>query len=154
MKPFEKATLPEDAPIVIKGEEVYVNDKYQVNVRKASEDGGWVWLSIKRLDKQVIHDWRDLQQIKNMICGSDREALELYPAESRLVDSSNQYHLFVLPEGERFPFGYGGRLVVDGQEGGWQKAGQRPFEEDEKPADIISPAEAEEKAKKYFGGQK
>ena len=71
-----------------------------------------------------IHDWRELQQIKNAICGEEIEAVELYPA-SRLVDTSNQYHLWALPAGKRFPFGYKERLLIT--EPG-MKAKQRPFE--------------------------
>ena len=55
--------------------EVYVNDIYQVNVqrnkqadymvREATMKGKMTYLSIKRLDKKSIHDWRHLQEIKN-----------------------------------------------------------------------------------------
>jgi hypothetical protein len=40
-----------------------------------------------------IHNWRHLQQIKNDICGEESEALELYPAMSRIVDTVNQGRL-------------------------------------------------------------
>lgn len=136
MKNFEKASLPEDAPDIIKNDVCFINDKYQVNVKFDDETNQWqglVWLSIKRHDKEAIHDWRDLQIIKNKLCGDEREAVEIYPAESRLVDSSNQYHLWVLPEGEKIPFGYGDRLVVDEHN---NKSKQRAFNEDEKPKDI------------------
>lgn len=64
-------------------------------------------LSIKRIDREWIHDWRDLQEIKNLLVGPDHEAIELYPAEKRVVDTSNQYHLWVLAESRlRFPFGW------------------------------------------------
>ncbi len=148
MEKFVEAELPDGAPDILKLDKVYLNHTYQVNVRKVSEDG-WLWLSIKRMDKKSIHDWREFQLIKNMIVGKEREAVELYPAESRLVDSSNQYHLFVLPEGERFPFGYTSRFLVDAQEGGFQKAGQRAWSEDEKPPDVISPANAKRRLERY-----
>ncbi len=65
------------------------------------------WLSIKRNDKMPIHDWRDLQEIKNMIIGPEYEAVELYPAEERVVDETNQFHLFVMGDPEfRWNFGY------------------------------------------------
>jgi hypothetical protein len=76
-------------------------------------------LSIKRLDKEPIHDWRDLQEIKNMLVGKQYEAVELYPAESRRVDSANQYHLwcFVQVEGSDeipvLPFGWDERYVTE-----------------------------------------
>lgn len=101
--------------------DVYMNDVYQVTLLdgKQCDDmvhqddlkGRCSYLSIKRIDKDPIHDWRDLQEIKNQLCGDEREALEIYPAESRLIDTANQYHLFVMPEGEDIPFGFKERLV-------------------------------------------
>jgi len=124
-------------------DKLFVNEHYQVAVRNLS--GEWTWLSIKRKDKESMHDWREFQRIKNAICGEEREAVELYPAESRLVDSSNQFHLFVMPEGERFPFGYGERLVVQGHEG---KSKQRPFDPSQLPKDALTEKEMHELVKK------
>lgn len=73
---------------------------------------GITHLSIKRLDRAPIRNWRHFQQIKNEICGPEREALEIYPRESRLTDSANQYHLFVMPEGMDIPFGYPEGMVL------------------------------------------
>lgn len=91
------------------------------------------WLSIKRRDKEWIHDWRDLQRIKGEICGPEREAFELYPAESRLNDTANQYHLWVLAEGMLMPVGYTDRSVLDGTVpkpgSAFGKSGQRPLPE-------------------------
>lgn len=109
---------------------VWINDLYQVNVLSVAPIENWpdmVWLSIKRKDKQPIHDWRHLQRIKNEIIGPENEAVELYPAESRLADSANQYHLWVIKDPEiKFPFGFKDRLVSGASGGG---AIQRPFEE-------------------------
>src|SRR5262249_13701026 len=52
-------------------------------------------LAIFRNDRQPVHDWRDLQRVKNDICGPEAEACEIYPAESRLCDRANTYHLWV-----------------------------------------------------------
>jgi hypothetical protein len=66
-----------------------------------------VWLSIKRVDKEPLHDWRHLQEIKNMLVGPEYEGMEMYPAESRVVDSANQYHLWVVnDESFRWPWGF------------------------------------------------
>lgn len=92
---------------------VAINDQYQVTaVPLVKERGkaGPVHLSIKRRDRQPIMDWRALQQIKTDLMGEAREALQLFPAESRLVDEANQWHLWVLPEGAMAPFGF-----VDGR---------------------------------------
>lgn len=92
-------------------QEIWVNDTYQVIKRNRGE---MYWLSIKRLDKEPIHDWRHLQQIKNELVGPDNEGIELYPAESRLVDSSNQYHLWVFADPSvRIDVGFNERLVTD-----------------------------------------
>jgi len=109
-------------------DEVHVNDEYQVNIDKNAPhgfSGVRVWhLSIKRRDKAPVHDWRDLQAIKNALCGPEAEAVELYPAESRLVDSANQYHLhvFMPADGEqpmpRVPLGWTQRLVTEQGIGG------------------------------------
>lgn len=89
---------------------------YQVQVRRDVPNGfgqPMAWLSIKRVDRETMHDWRDLQEIKNVLIGPENEAIELYPAESRRVDSANQYHLFVFLDPEvRLPFGFTTRLVT------------------------------------------
>jgi hypothetical protein len=56
-----------------------------------------------------------LQQIKNELIGPEHEALELFPAESRLINISNEFHLWAHPtSGYRFPFGFcAERCVVE-----------------------------------------
>ena len=105
--------------------EVYVNDTYTVTKADAAQaqmvyagkDTGWpaMWyLSIKRNDKEVIWDWRELQEIKNVTCGESNEGMQLFPAESRLVDTANQYHLFVIKQPGLFiPVGFPAREVTD-----------------------------------------
>jgi len=110
---------------------IYINDLYQVNVETVrapfgEEAGDMVWLSIKRRDRAPVRDWRDLQQIKNMIVGEEHEGFEVYPAESRLVDTANQYHLWVFMDpAVRLPVGYRHREVLDGGAaaavGAWQR---------------------------------
>jgi hypothetical protein len=87
------------------------NDWYTVIANEMP--GGMLWLSIRRNDRKVMRDWRDFQRIKNDIAGPEREGFEMFPAESRLVDTVNQYHLWVLPEGQRLPVGWNARLVTD-----------------------------------------
>jgi len=138
---------------------ILVNDKYQVDVRFSDKKRGiksMVWLSIKRKDKNWIRDWREFQKIKNAICGNEREACEIYPAESRLVDTSNQYHLWVLDEKDWFPFGYMERMIVSGHKGGWGKgSGQRDFKHGQEPDDIMNIEEARDrKETKILFGKK
>lgn len=93
-------------------DELFVSSTHQVSVRESSV--GLVHLSMKRLDKEPMGDWRIKQLIKNVICGDESEAVEIFPPESELVDGANQYHLWVLPVGERIPFGFKeGRNVSD-----------------------------------------
>ncbi|MCB1423191.1 MAG: hypothetical protein KDJ69_12145 [Nitratireductor sp.] len=111
---------------------IWLNDEYQVNIRQRSlqlgDDTYWDHLSIKRVDRAPVHDWRDLQAIKNKLYGPEYEAVELYPAESRLGDTANQYHLWVLVDESgdpvQIPVGwFGDRLVLSTSSHG---AVQRP----------------------------
>jgi hypothetical protein len=53
--------------------------------------------------------------------------VQLFPAESRLVDGANQYHLYCLKDPAiRFPFGFANRMVTDEPIG---KSRNRPIEE-------------------------
>ena len=111
-----------------KNEPIFRNSRYQVNVR---DNGDMIHLSIKRLDKRppCIERFRDFQRIKNELVGPECVALEVYPAESEMVDTSNQYHLWVFKDPTyRLPFGLGNRRVVltESHAG----ARQLPFEED------------------------
>jgi hypothetical protein len=98
--------------------EIWRNDLYQVVVRRNktiydAKEIGMTHLSIKRIDNGSIHNWRDLQQIKNMIMNEDCVGVEIYPNENNLVDTANQYHLWVFDDPTfRLPFGFNdGRRV-------------------------------------------
>ena len=122
--PVDQVTAIVEATIT---DEIWLNDKYQAAVRRRTgpgpfdpsgecvtgfpeEAGEVTWLSIKRLDKGPQRDWRDLQHIKNDIVGPEAEAMEIYPAESRLMDTANQTHLFSLNK-KMFPIGFTQRVV-------------------------------------------
>lgn len=104
-------------------DEIWLNDTYQVNVDRSQRP--LIHLSIKRRDKRPLRDWRHFQQIKNELVGPECEAVELYPAESRVIDTANQYHLWAIDDPQfRFPCGWdAGRVVTDTPGGG---AVQRP----------------------------
>ncbi len=89
--------------------DIYANNLYTCIMR--NNQPGITWLSIKRIDIAPIHNWQHLQQIKNDICGEEREAVELYPAMSRIVDCENQYHIWVCPAGHILDVGFKDRLV-------------------------------------------
>ena len=136
--PFELAVPADDTPIledrIGKPKAIYLNSRYTVFVYEANTGPEWppmIHLSIKRNDKEVIRDWRELQRIKNELVGPENEGIELFPAESRLVDTANQYHLFVLVNKDRrFPFGWETRLTMKPNEGVIANAKQREFEKE------------------------
>lgn len=104
-------------------DEVWINNRYQVVVdfvessddrhddRDIPKEQKLAHLSIHSHDRGPMRNWRHLQQIKNEVCGEERFGVEVFPAESLLVDTSNEYHLFVLPEGETMGFGLDESLV-------------------------------------------
>jgi hypothetical protein len=135
----EKLGLPQN-------DEVWANVDYQVTVKylvpisPGAPEGreGMMHLSIHRNDRAPIGDWRVMQQIKNEVAGTDREAVEIYPAERYLIDTSNEYHLWVLPVGAGLPFGFKEGAVTSDQqverynaarEEGLHKGCQQPWEE-------------------------
>lgn len=95
---------------------------------------GLVHLSINAHDRGPMRNWRHLQQIKNEIMGEDRWAMEVFPPEDHLTDTSNQYHLWVMPEDQDIPFGFRERLVSTEDDVGRyndepHKGRQEPWEE-------------------------
>jgi hypothetical protein len=109
-------------------DETWINDKYQVAVSRGAEvpaQDFWnnqglkiIHLSIKLLTKDPIHDWRDLQEIKNALIGPEYFGVEVYPPESHLVDTANQYHIWVFTDMDdgsiHFPIGFKeGRMLIN-----------------------------------------
>lgn len=90
----------------------YTNNLYVVVIEIKSP---LIHACIRRHDHKPCTEWGHLQQIKNELIGPEHEAVELFPAESRLINVTNEYHLWVHPKsGYRFPFGFSGeRCVVD-----------------------------------------
>jgi hypothetical protein len=107
---IEKIHLVEKTIQATMAPRVFANDVYRVKVRKSPPV---VHLDLSRHDGEPITCWRDLQQIKNELVGPECEGVELFPAESRLVDTAHQYHIWVIEDSQfRFPFGYGARVVL------------------------------------------
>jgi hypothetical protein len=105
---------------------LWQNNCYQVIAREHADGpfGAYVHLTIRSTDGSARHDWRDFQRIKNELVGPETEAVELYPAESRLVDTANHYHLWVFKE-HRFPLGMTQREVSEGAPGISQRTRER-----------------------------
>lgn len=110
----EPAQLEPDERFVTNG----LYNVHIVEVEQLSDEAPPVtWLSICRIDRKTVRDWRDLQRIKNELVGEECEAVEIYPAESRLVDTSNQFHLWVMSDSRfRFPWGFDERMVTTPEE--------------------------------------
>lgn len=87
--------------------EVWVNNLYQVNVEHG-HGVDFAHVIIRRLDRRPVHNWRHFQQIKNELIGPECEAVELYPAESHLVDAKDHYHLWTFTSPQH-SFGIGFR---------------------------------------------
>ena len=101
-QPLKRSTPTRNGvKIDIGDEEQWANGVYVVYKRQTRP--GFIHLSIKRADRQPCRDWRDFQRIKNQLAGPEWEAVELYPAESRLVDMANQFHLWCFEQ----PLGLG-----------------------------------------------
>lgn len=94
----------------LKSQSVWVNNLYQVNVEYLPDDMAHV--TIRRLDKQPIHNWVHFQRIKNQVLGEDCEAVEIFPKERDLVDAKHHYHLWGYRKGDKtFGLGFTGRNV-------------------------------------------
>jgi hypothetical protein len=52
--------------------------------------------------KAPIHNFMDMQEIKNTLWGEETIAVEVYPPASQFKDGSNTYHLWTWPDIE-FP---------------------------------------------------
>lgn len=98
---------------------IWINSRYIVQEYDVSEEYEMpiTQLSIKNNhNNHLAHDWRDLQRIKNEICGEEKEAVEVYPAMSRMVDTSNQFHLWVFMDKAPIILGWKEGMVLESQE--------------------------------------
>lgn len=119
---------------------VWKNSRYTVLVRRMNsihaDAPPALHLSIKRNDRKPILNWRDVQKIKNVLVGPECEGVQVFPAESRLVDTSNQYHLFVFFDPAfTLGLGFSERLV---SEVPYETSVQEPFEPHVRPDDLES----------------
>jgi len=120
------------------GAEIWQNDTYIVlkkcatksDVKLSDEIADAWYLSIKRIDQEPIVYWRDLQTIKSELVGRKNEGMQIFPSEDRLVDTANQYHLFVFKDEKlNIPYGFnGGRHISDSNMKGTK---QKPLKENE-----------------------
>lgn len=128
MKQTSQRTLKADTG---QAGEVWENHLYTANVWR--QPGSTV-IGICSIDGEARHDWRDFQRIKNDIVGAEWEAVELYPAESRLIDTSNYFYLFARPAfpdiGKQI-----GRQILHASH---SLAPQRPWHTSEEPKQVLA----------------
>lgn len=83
--------------------EAWANNIYAVLIRPLLDEAGdgVIHLAI-RTASSLEPPWRDMQRIKNEICGMEATAVQVMPPESELVDEADMYHMWVLSS--RLPF--------------------------------------------------
>jgi hypothetical protein len=107
---LEKLFCVEQAVLELTPAEIYKNDVYEVQVFSRLP---FIHLTISRRDGGRCDNWEHFQQIKNEIVGREYEAAELFPAQSRMVDAANEYHLWVSANASfRFPVKFEDRNVI------------------------------------------
>lgn len=87
------------------------NNLYVVLIRPFTDEQGkrMKHLAI-RTASQLEPPWRDLQRIKNEICGEEATAVQVMPPGSELIDEADMYHMWVISE--RLPFTLAYRRAV------------------------------------------
>lgn len=101
-------TLPEFYMIAVRNAKNprivdWENGLYNVTVRAYGsgfyiKNAAYVILGICNRNHTAHHDWREFQQIKNMLVDPEWVGLEQYPAESNLKDPSNQFYMWCVPK--------------------------------------------------------
>jgi hypothetical protein len=97
---------PKEAIAHLRYDEFWRNDTYGAGVRRFKTLSPFMpstHVSISRWDEGIVREWWDLQRIKNDVLGLNVEAFEIYPADTRVVDIANAYHLWAFPAGFRIP---------------------------------------------------
>ncbi len=88
---------------------LYTNDLYIVTAVPFQCDWGWCVHLVMRVKPEAQPlaglTWANKQRVKDELLGKERLAVEVFPPASELVDQADAYHLWVLPEGFRLPFG-------------------------------------------------
>lgn len=83
--------------------EAWANNLYAVLIRPFVDANGdeVIHLAIRTIS-QLEPPWRDMQRIKNEICGEEATAVSVMPPASELVDEADMYHMWALSS--RLPF--------------------------------------------------
>jgi hypothetical protein len=97
---------------------LYTNDRFIVAAVPFQCDWGWCVHLVMRVKPVAVVDggiefgppsglltWAAKQRVKDELLGAGRLAVEVFPPAAELVDQADAYHLWVLPEGFKLPFG-------------------------------------------------
>ena len=112
----------------------YANDKYVVSVDKKCDHIHPNWpeelpcwyISFSMRDGGHLLDWREIQEIKNQVLGPEYECVMLWPKESRVLDTANQFHMYAIGRpGIEFPVGYQTERAVRDDMNGKHSISQR-----------------------------
>ncbi|HNA77819.1 MAG TPA: hypothetical protein PKY99_00110 [Turneriella sp.] len=60
-------------------------------------------LAISHRDGIRLNKFYDIMALKDLICGEDCEAVQVYPRRNEVVDAADMLHLFVFPRGFKWP---------------------------------------------------
>jgi hypothetical protein len=78
-----------------------------MNVIAQRIDGRWATYNAEIGLLSVYHDgnisWDDMQHIKNKVLGPETRAIEVYPAQSNLVNAAMVRHMWKLEDGDKCP---------------------------------------------------
>lgn len=81
------------------------NGIFTVLVREVPTPWGAVLHAMISIACQPEPSWYEKQRIKDTVFGRPRTAIEVFPPHDDIVDGADSYHLWVLPEGMKLPFG-------------------------------------------------
>lgn len=82
----------------------YRNNRYVVMINDNACNMGVTMTKVivqRHDDNPIPGHWRQMQNIKNELFGSEATAIEFYPSESELTDEANIYWMWILPKGAR-----------------------------------------------------
>ncbi len=92
----------------------YANNLYAVLWRPfRDEKGNLVRHLAIRTISSLEPPWRDLQRIKNELCGVEYTAVQVMPPEAELVDEADMYHMWVISGRLPFTLAYNREAEVD-----------------------------------------
>lgn len=90
------------------GEETFMNESVVASRKLVEPVPGWpqiVHVSFRTTDRDALVPYDTYVRIKNEIIDPMSEAIEIFPAESRLVDTANQFHFWAFQPGAPYPVG-------------------------------------------------